>query len=162
MLLRALPVHDPDTLVRMTWRTPRNEMHGTSRHDSSFRDPDAGFTAGVFSHAAFLEFQKHSGLFSSVFAYQATGPLSMSVHGQAEPVSGEYVSGEYFRGLGVAPLAGRFIDGTDDRHGAPAVAVLSAAFVRVRFEKPGSAGRCDRPDSDHQHNALHYRRRGGA
>jgi predicted permease len=139
MLIRPLPVHDPDTLVRMTWRTPRNEMHGTSRHDSSFRDPDVGFTAGVFSYSAFLEFQKHSDLFASVFAYQGTGPLSMSVHGQAEPVSGEYVSGEYFRGLGVAPLAGRFIDATDDRHGAPAVAVLSAAFVRARFENASDA-----------------------
>lgn len=139
MLLRGLPVHDPGALVRMTWRTPKNEMHGMSRHASSFRDPDVGFTAGVFSYAAFLEFQKHSDLFSSVFAYQGTGSLSMSVHGQAEPVMGEYVSGDYFRGLGVAPLAGRFIDNGDDRIGAPAVAVLSAAFVRSQFTNPGDA-----------------------
>src|SRR5207247_9639724 len=82
MLLRGLPVHDPDALVRMTWRTPLNEMHGMSRHASSFRDPDVGFTAGVFSYAALLEFQKHARLFSSVFAYQGSGPLSVRVHGQ--------------------------------------------------------------------------------
>ncbi len=93
----------------------------------------------MFSYSAFLDFQKHTDLFLSVFAYQGTGPLSIRVHGQAEPALGEYVSGGYFRGLGVSPLAGRFIDDGDDRVGAPAVAVLSAAFARRRFTNPADA-----------------------
>lgn len=139
MLLRGLPVHDPRTLVRMTWRTPQNEMHGMSRHATSYRDPEVGFTGGVFSYAGYREFQTHSDLFSSVFAYQGTGPLTLNVHGQAEPGAGEYVSGDYFRGLGIVPAAGRAIDESDDRIGAPAVAILSFAFARDHFASVADA-----------------------
>ncbi len=39
MFLRALPVEDPGALVRMTWRMPQNEMHGTSGHATLYTTP---------------------------------------------------------------------------------------------------------------------------
>lgn len=52
-----------------------------------------------------------------------------------EPVSGEFVSGEYFSGLGVQPQLGRFIQHQDDlpspRNGL--VAVVSDDFWRTRL-----------------------------
>ena len=45
--------------------------------------------------------------------------------GVAEPFIGEFVSGNYFTTLGVQALAGRMFDQSDDRKGAPPVAVAS-------------------------------------
>ena len=62
----------------------------------------------------------------------------MIVKGEAEVVQGQYVSGDFFRGLAVVPAAGRLIHGDDDRAGAAPVAVLSAGYSQRRF---GDAGR---------------------
>ena len=61
------------------------------------------------------------------------------VKGQAEQASGEFVSGDYFRGLAVSPAAGRMIIPDDDRVGAPAIVVLSFAFSQRRFGDVASA-----------------------
>ena len=132
VLLRPLPVRDPASLVRMTWRAAESEAHGISYHDSAFTDA-GGYTDGVFSYPAFELFRARHELFSSVFAYQSTGPIALSVQGQTEPGAGEYVSGDYFRGLGVVPAAGRLLDQADDRIGAPSVAVIGFSVFRGRF-----------------------------
>ena len=47
--------------------------------------------------------------------------------------NGEYVSGEYFSGLEIAPAAGRVISPSDDRAGASAVMVLDYQYAERRF-----------------------------
>ncbi len=54
-------------------------------------------------------------------------------------MDGEFVSGEYFRGLAVNPAAGRLIIPDDDQAGAPAVAVLSFPYSQRRFGDAASA-----------------------
>src|SRR5204863_5733302 len=51
----------------------------------------------------------------------------------------DYVSGDYFRGLALAPAAGRLIIGDDDRAGAQPVVVLSYGFAQRRFGDAASA-----------------------
>ena len=63
---------------------------------------------------------------SSIFAHFPAGRLNVMVDGEAELADGEYVSGDFFRGLAVPPAAGRLIQPEDDRAGAPPVAVISA------------------------------------
>src|SRR5882672_9958970 len=53
ILLRSLPAPDPQSLVMLSWHTPRPEMHGSNRHDNSFDDPSGGFVGGTFSYPAF-------------------------------------------------------------------------------------------------------------
>ena len=65
--------------------------------------------------------------------------LNFLARGEAQLLQGEYVSGDYFQGLGVAPAAGRLISRDDDRAGAPAVVVLSYALARSRFGDAASA-----------------------
>src|SRR5262249_55900939 len=65
--------------------------------------------------------------------YHGARRLSVMVRGQAEATGGEYVSGNYFRGLGVVPAAGRLFTADDDRAGVSNVAVLSYGFARQRF-----------------------------
>ncbi len=108
--------------------------------DSTHNDPKTGFNGGVFPYAAFELLQKSDSVFSSVFGYYGyPGTLNLAIEGQADVASGEYVSGDYFRGLGVPPAAGRLIAADDDKAGAPAVAVVSYSFSQRRFGDAASA-----------------------
>jgi len=138
ILVRELPVSDSRSLVRMTWHAPEQEVHGSSYHDSSYTDLAAGYTDGVFSYPAFRIFAD-TGVFSSVFAYQGTGPISVSIRDQAEPAVGEYVSAGYFSGLGMRPAAGRLLVDADDHVGAPPVAVVDFGLAESRFGGAGAA-----------------------
>ena len=91
----------------------------------------------MFPYPAFELFHKNDAIFSSLFGYffqsGLAKRLNLSVHGQADLASVHYVTGDYFRGLGVRPAAGRLLGPDDDRVGAPAVAVVSYALSERRF-----------------------------
>lgn len=140
ILMRSLPVTDPESLVVMNWRArPWGNwrdfvMHGVS--GNTYEDPKSGVTAGIFPYPAFELFRAHDEVFSTVFAhfqFYHAKTLNLTIKGQAGIASGVYVSGDYFRGLGVPPAAGRLILPSDDRKGAPAVAVISHALSQTRF-----------------------------
>lgn len=139
ILLRSLPVRDPQALVRLSWHTRGHAVHGIEYHDSYVDDAKIGMTGGGFSYPAFELFGKNDSVFSSVFGYQGAGNLTLTALGQAELSSGEYVSGDYFRGLGVPPAAGRLIGPDDDHVGAPAVVAISFALSQKRFGGPERA-----------------------
>jgi macrolide transport system ATP-binding/permease protein len=139
LLRRSLPVPDPESLVILSWRTPQREVHGSNRHNNSFADPNGGFVGGFFSYPAFEALRKNDEVFASVLGYQGAGQLTLTWQGQAELAPAEYVSGEYFTGLGVAPAAGRLIGPDDDRAGAPGTAVVSFALSQKRFGGPEGA-----------------------
>jgi macrolide transport system ATP-binding/permease protein len=133
ILLRSLPVPEPQSLVILSWRTPQREMYGSNRHNNSFADPNGGYVGGFFSYPAFELLRKNDSVFSIVFGYQGAGDLNLTIRGQAELARTEYVSGDYFRGLGIPPAAGRLIGPDDDRAGAPGTAVVSFALSQKRF-----------------------------
>jgi macrolide transport system ATP-binding/permease protein len=145
ILLRALPVSDPASLVVVKWQrqpstpgTPNaSVMH--SGDGRTYRDP-SGITAAIFPLPAFELLQQTSTpVFSSLFAHKTAGGVNVRVKGEAELVQGEYVSGDFFRGLAVAPAAGRLIHADDDRAGAAQVAVLSLGYSERRFGDAASA-----------------------
>ena len=140
ILLRSLPVADPESLVILQWHSPprwiENQKQPTVLHSMSgttYDDPKYGEIAGIFPYPAFELFQQNDALFSSVFAYHPTRELDVQVKSQAQMTRGEYVSGGYFAGLGVSPLAGRMILPGDDDAAAPPVAVVSARFSQKYF-----------------------------
>jgi len=53
LLMRSLPVPDPESLVTLAWHTNKREMHGSNRHDDSYTDPNGGFVGGIFAYPAF-------------------------------------------------------------------------------------------------------------
>ncbi len=134
ILLRSLPVQDPSSLVRMIWvmrDVPHKVVHDF--HGHGFDEPGARMSSGSFPYGAYELFRGNGALFDSLFAYDPIGSINLVVNGQAEIVAGEYVSGDYFRGLGVPPAAGRLISADDDHEGAPPVAVLSWGFCQKYF-----------------------------
>ncbi len=143
ILLRSLPVSDPESLVVLNWHAKSAEwgkfvMHSIS--GSTYDDPKSGGTrAGIFPYPAFELFQRVDSVFSSVFAYHPAHDLNLIFNGNADLESGEYVSGDYFRGLGIVPAAGRLILPDDDRIGAQPVAVINFALSERRFGGPANA-----------------------
>ena len=137
LLMRRLPVADPASLVLLKWHiTGKETTHGTVVHNGSGYsddDPKMGKTAPIFPFPAFEALRRSSDVLSILFAYHPAGRRTVIVGQQAEITGGEYVSGDYFRGLGTVPAAGRLITRDDDRAGAPAVVVLSHGFAETRF-----------------------------
>jgi len=142
LLLRSLPVSDPGSLAVLNWGANpigrdfvMRSMSGSTWSDSKWKE-----IAGIFPFPAFELIRDNSGaVFSSVFAYYPSRKVNVMVKGQAEQASGEFVSGDYFRGLEVSPAAGRTLIPDDDQIGAPPVAVLSFAYSQRRFGDAASA-----------------------
>jgi predicted permease len=136
LLLRSLPVSDPDSLAVLNWgaNPVGRDFVMRSMSGSTWRDGKWIEVSGIFPYPAFELIRTNSApVFSSVFAYYPTRKVNVMVKAQAEQASGEFVSGDYFRGLEVLPAAGRMIIPDDDRAGAPAIAVLSFAYSQRRF-----------------------------
>jgi macrolide transport system ATP-binding/permease protein len=121
--------------VTLSWHTNNPENHGMN----SFLDRGSGFGGSIFAYPAFEMFRKNGSIFSTVFGFQGAGDLHLAVGDQAEIADTEYVTGDYFRGLGTRPAAGRFIVTDDDRAGAPSVAVISFALSQRRFGSAANA-----------------------
>ena len=143
--MRSLPVADPGSLAVLNWHvTGKKSVRTSVVHDVSgyfYDDPKTGKTTPIFPYPAFELLRQSNDVLSALFAYHPARTLTIMIRGQAEVVSGEYVSGDYFRGLGLAPAAGRLIMADDDRAGAPAVMVLGYAFAQRRFgDTAGAAG----------------------
>lgn len=139
LLLRTLPIANPDRLVVLNWHAENpgkvSVMHES--HGSDWGDAQSGATSGMFPYPAFELFRKNDGIFSCVFGYffqsGLATRLNLTVHGQADLASVHYVSGNYFQGLEVPPAAGRLLSPDDDRVGVPPVAVVSYALAERRF-----------------------------
>ncbi|HEY6344668.1 MAG TPA: ABC transporter permease [Bryobacteraceae bacterium] len=147
ILLRALPVQDPESLVVLNWHLAQGSgASGSGEVDTSVvhgmsgsidPDPRGGVVSGIFPYAAFETLQRNDAPFSSLFGYfREFGAFNVKVRGQAEMARADFVSGDYFRGLGVVPVAGRPLLNDDDRVGAPLAAVLGFAYGRKRFGDP--------------------------
>jgi macrolide transport system ATP-binding/permease protein len=144
ILVRSLPVGDPESLVVLNWHAKADRrvsvMHAMS--GSTWGDLKSGVTSGMFPYPAFELFRKNDAVFSSVFGHFQCWPLrnlNVTIKGQAEVARGWSVTGDYFRGLGVQPAAGRLIIPDDDRTGASAVAVVSYGFSQRRFGRAADA-----------------------
>ena len=146
ILLRSLPVADPESLVVLNWhsRPPQNAnkewVHVVHGVQGILWPGDKGaLVSGMFPYGAFETLREENPVFSTLFGYFNGQNRNLAVRGQAMSASTEYVTGEYFRGLAVSPAAGRLIDSEDDRPGAAPVAVISFATSQNRFGGPSNA-----------------------
>jgi predicted permease len=134
VLLKTLPVKEPEQLVLFHWQA------GEAFRTSGIRGYGRPGTHGISSfHYRIFEKLRDEKLpeqnspLSDLFAFAPINQLSASVDGQTEMVEGQVVSGGYFPGLGVRPMLGRMIAPEDDDVTAPPVAVLSHRYWQERF-----------------------------
>ena len=140
LLLRTLPVPRPDELVLLR---VQHGVRGRMSHAGEGQggvDPVTGREVGTpLSRAIFEQLRTTPAPVSHVFASASFSRVSVIAEGVPEPViSAQYVSGDYYAGVGVTPAVGRLIARTDDGASAPPVAVLSYRYWQRRF-----AGRAD-------------------
>ncbi|HJS23613.1 MAG TPA: ABC transporter permease [Pyrinomonadaceae bacterium] len=132
MLLKMLPVKEPDRLVLFRSVAPREFSVG-SYNGSSNTDPETGLRSMTsFAYQSYQRMREQQGPMSDIFAFGGVG-LSLNADGQAEIANGQAVTGNYYSALGVQPIAGRLLTDEDDKANAPAVAVLSHRFWEKRF-----------------------------
>jgi putative ABC transport system permease protein len=113
-LLRLLPVRHPEQLAIVQRALPMGGIHDS------------------FSYPAFEQFRDRNRSFSGMFAWDGSTVI-LSIDGQPEVVSGDFVSGSYFDVLGVKAIVGRTFTAADDRPGNPPVAVISYSYWSRRF-----------------------------
>src|ERR1700684_2212858 len=131
VMLKSLPVTKPEELWRIGDKIRCCNWGGYTQGD------DGDFS--LFSWEAYQNFREHTPEFADLAALQAgNAPLGVRKAGspaQAETRNGEFVSGNFFRTLGIQPWVGRLMIDADDREGAPSVAVMS---YRIWHEKYGA------------------------
>ena len=118
VLLRLLPVKDPQQLV-LLWG----------------RGPHYGSNNGRYklSYPMYEDFRDYNQVFSGMFCRWGTS-MNVSAEGKTERVDGELVSGTYFPVLGVGAALGRVFTPDDDKTpGGHPVAVISYRYWLSRF-----------------------------
>jgi predicted permease len=82
-------------------------------------------TSTAFSYAVYQRLRAENRVLGDLFAFKTT-QMNTTIHGTAQRVDGEMVSGNYYAQLGVVPVLGRGITPEDDwKNGAVGVAVIS-------------------------------------
>jgi predicted permease len=113
VMFRPLPVKTPSELVVVVLQRPTNLNHN-------------------FSHPDYVTLRSRATLATDVIAYAGT---DATLGGSAVPavIKGEFVSGNFFRALGISIVEGRPLGADDDRANAPPAVVISHRLWRDRF-----------------------------
>jgi predicted permease len=115
VLLRMLPVRDPQQLVLVGVAGPRQSA------------PNFGMPYPAFEH-----FRDNNRVFSSMLAYGGIG-LTVTLNGFSTKSNGALASGSYFGTLGVNAWTGRTLSPQDDSPASAAAVVLGYRYWRGRF-----------------------------
>jgi predicted permease len=127
LILRRLPVKDPQRLVMLA---------GRGRHYGGNNGRDK------LSYPMYQDLRDKNQVFDGMFCSH-TDTMSASFGGRSELITGELVSGNYFRVLGIGAAIGRVFTGSDDLYqGGHPLAVLSYGYWKSRFGgDPGILGK---------------------
>lgn len=111
VLLSSLPVHNPQRLVLISKRPSQ-----------------------PLSYPLYKFIRDHNEVLSGVIAFHAFANWNVNTIGETELMTGQLVSGNYFRVLGIKAAAGRLLSPEDDQVlGGHPVAVISFSLWRRRF-----------------------------
>ncbi len=154
VMLRKLPVQNPDELVILQWRSS-GRMPGPSLTGNYSRAGADQFSTS-FSLPTFQALRQDGAPNARVFGFASYMSWNVAIDGPPETAEGQAVSGNYFDALGISPAAGRAITDSDDRPDAAPVAVISDVFWLRRF---GRAPDADRTGHHGQRDSGDHRRR---
>jgi macrolide transport system ATP-binding/permease protein len=133
ILVKTLPVHDPQSLVVLQWHSKDRAAIVRSINGSIWNDPQYGRVSPNLPWRVYEILRKDNPALSHVVAYNDAWGVTALIQGQGNSTAALYVSGGFFDALGTPPAAGRLIGFEDDRDGARPVAVVSYRFAERRF-----------------------------
>ena len=124
--LRTLPVSDPNTLAI---------VHLNKNHwgQGNFNGPYSEFTFPLWQ-----QIRQRAEAFSSIAVWGAQS-LNLATGGEAKYANAIWVSGDFFRVLGVQPFLGRLLSDADDQTGCSSGVDISYAFWERRYGGAASA-----------------------
>lgn len=137
VLLRMLPVTEPERLVLFEWEAGRafrtSGMRGTFIGGSPDRRQASVFRYEIVDKLRQTYVEAKDSPLSDLFAFAPLYEMTAVADNQSEVVRGQGVSGGYYKGLGVQPILGRPLADADDNLSAPPVVVLSHSYWQERF-----------------------------
>src|SRR5581483_4520223 len=138
VLLRTLPVAEPEALVVFAWYAGLPYRVGGMSGTSNVPLPPGTRGLSLFRYDVFDKMRQARAArpdspLSDLFAFAPLPELTVAVGEQAEIINGQAVTGGYFAGLKLQPSPGRAITDEDDQPGAAPVVVLSHQFWQERF-----------------------------
>ena len=127
VMLKMLPVKNPQQLVVLRWRQTKGVRGGPGV---------SGPRSSSLSYLGFKRLRRQNDIFSSVMGFVPLGispeSVTVNIDGQPSVAGGEMVSGNYFTGLGVSPVLGRVLTDADEDHAAR-VTVLGYGYWTRKF-----------------------------
>ncbi|HEX3158006.1 MAG TPA: ABC transporter permease [Gemmatimonadaceae bacterium] len=124
MLLRPLPVSQPERLVNLAAPGPKPGSQSCNQ---------SGDCDAVFSYAMLRDLEREQKVFTGIAAHRGFG-ANLAFRGQTLNGEGTLVSGSYFPVLGLQPALGRLLGPADDQTiGGHFVAVLSYGYWESRL-----------------------------
>jgi predicted permease len=147
-LLRPIAVPHPESLRLLTWKgqpggwEAPNLGYLSPTFGTMYEErltPDGGYMHNDFTPRMYESFRRDSNVFESLFAFKEFGRLTAVVDGNAEAVNCFLVSGDFYRGMEIAPVIGRPIGRDDDvRTQAGSVVLISYQYWTRRFARSPS------------------------
>jgi predicted permease len=123
ILLRPLPVPEPDRLVNLTDPGPKMVGRGATPFEPSAASSASGTGDTVFSYPTFRDLEREQASFAGLAAHRYF-EASLATGEQAWLGNGVLVSGSYFSVLGLNPALGRLLGPEDDRVDGQAESVV--------------------------------------
>ena len=133
VMLKSLPVRQPERLVLFQWSTKGWPIMVPSLRGTSFPDKSGRFTSTSFADNAFEQERAGNQVLSGICGFADAGRLNLVVGGQPGLAVADLVSGDYFSTLGVQPIFGRPLTPQDDRTEASRALVISYGYWMRRF-----------------------------
>jgi putative ABC transport system permease protein len=128
ILLRPLPVPEPDRLMNFTDPGPKVIGRGPTPLEPSTASSASGAADTVFSYPTFRDLEREQTSFVGLAGHRYF-EATVSTGEQARLATGVLVSGGYFSVLGLNPALGRLLGPEDDRvNGEAESVVLSHAY----------------------------------
>ena len=124
ILFREQALADPDRLVNI------------------YQNDRAGRPLVVTSYSTYMEMAAHTDIFAATMAASIPNPARYLHEGAVRNAAVEYATATYLDVLGLRPSLGRWFDETEERPGAPLVAVLGhQTWTGVFRANPSVVGR---------------------
>ena len=132
MLLRILPVKEPERLVLFRSMGPRGFSVGSYSGNSDTDSVTGQRRMTSFAHISYQRMREQESPLSDIFAFGEIG-LNVIADGQSDVANGQAVTGNYFQALGVQAMRGRVLTDDDDKASASPAAVISYRYWQQRF-----------------------------
>lgn len=136
-MLKALPVSDPKSLVLVEWSTTQGwpEALCNDYSGDTTGNPAGPMQGSSVAPRIYRQLARKQKVFASLIGFSDPNPVAV-VAGKrpAEQTSLQYVSSNFFQGLGAPPRLGRSFLSEDDQVGREPVVVVSYRFWRNQLD----------------------------